>query len=163
MCIRDSPMMPKLMWLKFLNPNISRSRAIIRNFLIFYKSYSLEQSRRKPRNQCFSRLKKNDPMSLSLLGRCDCLENDLTLVPEVRLRSLKKGKRSELNFRKIWLGCRHLRLCLGGQKRRRGRETSINPKIGAFLRGSRAPPGPPGHFQKWSFASFISGSMSHGP
>ena len=93
----------------------------------------------------------------------DFLQNDLTLVPEVRLRFLKKGKRSELNFRKIWLGCRHLRPCLGGQKRRGGSETLINPKIGAFLRGSRAPQGHHGHFQRWSLASFISGSMSHGP
>ena len=29
-------------------------------------------------------------------------------------------------------------------------------KIGAFLRGSRAPPGPPGHFQRWLLVSVIS-------
>ena len=47
-------LIPKLAWLKFLNPHISRSRAIIKDFLIFYKSYSLDRSRRKPLFQCFS-------------------------------------------------------------------------------------------------------------
>ena len=33
----------------------------------------------------------------------------LTLAPDVRLRFLKKGKWSELNFRNFWPGSRHLR------------------------------------------------------
>ena len=35
--------------------------------------------------------------------------SSLTLVPGVRLRFLKKGKWSELNFRNFWPGFRHLR------------------------------------------------------
>ena len=54
-------------WLEILNTKISRSRALIIDFLIFYKSYSLERSRRKPLNQSFSLTK----ISLGTAGKLE--------------------------------------------------------------------------------------------
>ena len=72
------------------------------------------------------------------------------------LEVFKKRKTIRIEFLKILAWFQTPQTMFRGSKTPRREGKQKKSKIGAFLEGSRAPPGPPGHFQKWPFASFIS-------